>query len=190
MARYDQMYFHALDFLKGWPNEYALDFSARFSADMEKTDMSGGCVAHLDADGEFMPGAKGTQVPIFMINGPNDLDVDNDGGDEWTAIAPRGEASGLVGIDAFELETTEFETSQTYAPNDILHSPTEDQVTNGSENDAGKLYKRKGWTGGGNGALTLNTDSVCGIVSRGKRTNAHGRTVLAFWTFFHPSASA
>lgn len=192
MPAYTQMFDHALDMIKGWPNPYIVDFVAKISANVVKADIYGGSVVHLNADGEFEMGAKGTQMPMFLIQGATDFDVSNPGGIHWNAIAPKGNASALVAINALELETTEFEDDDavTYAANNILHSPTEDQVTAGSEADAGKLYKRKGWTGGGDGALTLYTDAVCGIVSRGERTNSHGARVLTFWPVYLPSASA
>lgn len=184
----EQMFDHALEYLKGWPMGEPLDFDAKASADVVGS-IYAGKVVHVNASGEFELGAKGFQMPIFLHQNSDDHDVANDGGGRWYAIAPTGKMSGVVATGGYELETSEFLTSATYAPNDKLKSPTEDQVTGGSEDDAGKLYKTKAWTGGGGGALTLYTDTICGCVSRAKYVNQHGVSMLPFWPVFLPGSA-
>jgi hypothetical protein len=189
-----QMFEHALDYPKGYPREKQLDFEAAMHADVVKSPVYGGSCVHVELTSGvpyFLPGAKGTQMPLFLVGSDSDVDVSVPGGDHWTSISPAGKQVALVATGAYELATTEFlNAPTTYSANDILHSPTEDQVTSGSEADAGKLYKTRSWTGGNAGALTLYTDSVCGVVSRGKYTNQHRVSVLGFWPVYLPSASA
>jgi hypothetical protein len=192
MARemYEQMYEHALDYLKGWPSETALDFDAFLSADVTKENVYGGSVVHLDSAGKFMPGATGKQVAIFLHNRADDFDVSNPGGNNWFPIAPNGKMSGLVAFGPYELQTTEFKAESggnAYAPNDLLHSPDESEVGGGNEDEAGLLYKRKSWTGGSNAAIASGTDNICGVVSRAVTTNAHGVSVLSFWPTWLPT---
>jgi hypothetical protein len=193
MAAPTQMFTHALDHLKGWPSPSAVDFVAKLSANVTVPDSAyGGRVVHLNNSKEFELGAKVTQMPIFLIQGSNEFDVANPGDGAssphgWTAIAPAGWMSGLVAIGAYELETTEFKTDDTYNPNDILHSPTEDQVS--TKTDAGKLFRVKNWSGGGGGAFTVGTDLICGVVSRGKKLNHHRVSVLSFWPVYIPGTA-
>ncbi len=180
------LYFeHALDHLKGWPSPSAIDAVAKKSANVTLDPVYGGRVAHRNASNEFELGAKNHQMPIFLIQGSDSFDVSNPGGNNWFAIAPAGHMSGLVATGAYELETTEYDqtTGVTYAANDLLHSPTEDQITGTDKTAAGKLFKRKGWPGGSNAALVLYTDSICAIVSTGTRVNEHRQHVLAFYPF-------
>lgn len=193
----NQMFTNAIDFLKGWPSQTAVDHVAKLSTNVTLARVPSGRVVHLNASHEFELGAKGTQVAIFTIPASDDYDVANPGNGDtdpygWTSVAPGGNMSGLAATGSFELATTEFEVASgvTYNPNDLLHSPTEDQITGSDKSVAGKLFKRKGWPGGSNAALVLYTDSICAVVSRGAYANHYRRNVLAFWPVYLPSASA
>jgi hypothetical protein len=78
--------------------------------------------------------------------------------------------SGLVALGAYELQTTEFVTGQTYSANTPL------TVQNAATDDLGKVMP-------GN----FYADAICGIVSDGQSTNANGSSVVAFWSYFLPS---
>jgi len=179
------MYTHALDYLKGWFSPYAIDIAGKMDAAVTADPIYSGrvvCVTSLDADNKtvrFKPGAVGHAMPIFLINGTDQLDVNNYGGTStttyWTAIAPAGTLSGLVAIGSYELQTTEFDTTQTYVVNDLLRAVRSDSVSA----TAGTLT---------NASVTLYTTLVCGVVSRGKTTNALGQTVLSFWPCYLPGS--
>jgi hypothetical protein len=86
---------------------------------------------------------------------------------------------GLVATGAYELETTEYDTAQTYTPNQPLRAIVDD--TNSSAT-----------TGGGcltNQTITVGTNAFVGVVSRGTYTNAYGKSALAFWPVYVPTAS-
>jgi hypothetical protein len=191
-----QMFNHALDYLKGWPSPTAVDFVAKLSPAVDPTSLpvSGGRVAHLNQSGQFELGAKSTQMPIFLIQGSSDFDVSNPGNGQtdpygWTAVAPAGWMSGLVSAGSYELQTTEYDTTPgvNYYPNTLLHSPTIDQITGTDKSAAGLLYAVKNWPGGGGGPLVLYTDNVCGVVSRGASLNHFRRQVVSFWPVYLPS---
>jgi hypothetical protein len=188
-----QMFEHCLDELKGWPDESAVDFDAHLSPNVSVDPVFGGTVVHVNQQGQFELGAKGTQMPIFLLQGSHEFDVSNPGGNTaygWTAINPTGKMSGLVAIGGYELETTEFEqaTGLHYYPNDILHAPTEDEITGPNKVMAGKLFKRKAWNGAPGTALAVYTNHVCALVSRRDHLNHHRVPVVTFWPVFIPGA--
>ena len=184
-----QMYEQALDPLKGWFHLSALDKSAKLAAALlaAATDVPAGRVAHLDASGEFALGGSGTQMPIFLWNGSTHPDVTNNGVSpttsvqHWVAIAPTGVMSGLVATGGYELQTTEFDTTQTYAPNEpltadadgILSNQTAVQYTNW-------ICGICSWHVQGDNQSTAATSPV--------GNNAHGVSVLSFWTYFLPAS--
>ena len=182
---------HALEPLMGWDSELnQLQFAAKLSSVTVKDPVYAGSVVHLNASKEFEPGATGKMMPIFLFKGSDSFDVANPGGTRWLAVFPTGKLTGVVAQRGYEVGTTEFDTTDTYAPNDILHSPTEAIVGSGNENEAGKLYRRKSWTGGANAALTLYTNNVCGVVSTGKATNQHNVSMLSLWTVYLPGSGS
>lgn len=171
------MYFEqALDALKGWPSESALDYSAGLSPDVAFDMPAGRCVS-LDADGDFQAGVAGTAMAIFLLNGTTShhTDVTNPGGKHWTPVAPTGKLSGLVATGSFELEVTEFDDARSYAPNDTLTAAqdNDDEAVGGVLTNAGAV---------------AYTNAVCGVVSRGVSKNSHGVEALAFWPVWLPAA--
>lgn len=179
-----QMTAHTLEALKGWPSPHAVDFPAKFSA-TQLAAISGnvafeGRVVHLNDSGEFEFGISGKQMALFLLQNSDDSDVENDGGDPatvagaWVPIAPTGVMSGLVAAGAFELASTEFDSAQTYAPNDTLTAATGTTLAT-----AGVLT---------NQSAVPYTNPVCGVVSRGKRLNSHGKYELCFWPVYLPVA--
>lgn len=174
-----QMFDHTLDALKGWPAPNALDFVAKLSTNVTLTPVPAGRCVHNTASG-FEMGVILTQMPIFLLNGSTDADVANAGGDLWTAIAPAGFLSGLVATGGYELETTEFDTAQTYALNDHLKAIDDNAGATGgtlTNQSLGTLYHAS------------NMEARVGVVSRGKRTNAYGKSVLSFWPVYLPGSA-
>lgn len=170
MAAPRQMTANTLNALKGWPQPAAVDFHTEF-ADSVTSEVLPGSVVHLDGTGKYALGVGTLSVmPLFMFNGSNDPDVQNEGGDPATEkgafipINPTGQAMALVATGAYELVSTAF-VAGTYDPNDPLTSPT-------SGGNAGKLQ-----------VGTLYTDMIVGIVSRGVVDNGYGHDAVAFWPF-------
>lgn len=175
-----QMFDHSLDALKGWPSPHALDFTAKLSSNVTLDPVPAGRCVHATSAG-FELGVILLQMPIFLLQGSDAFDVSNPGGNNWTAISPTGVLSGLVATGGFELETTEFDTAQTYAVNDHLKAIDDNSGATGgtlTNQSLGTLYH----------ASTM--EARVGVVSRGKRTNAYGKTVLAFWPIYLPGTAA
>ncbi len=193
MAAPSQMFEHELNPLKSWPSPHALDFAGKLDDAVTIDPLPAGrCVHVTDYEAVtygpgtsgpiplFSTGVNGHQMGIFIFQGSGDFDVSNPGGTDWYPVAPKGILNGLVATGAYELETTEYDTAQTYNPNDLLRARADDT------NDADEV-------GGGcltNQTITLHTNAVVGVVSRGEYTNSHGKSVLAFWPVYCPGTGS
>ena len=179
MALPGQMFDHMLNPAKGWPSQSALDCTARISANV-LYDLVAGQVCHLNAQGEIEPGVISTQMGLFIFQGKNDLDVNNQGNDQWIPVSPTGKVMALVATGAFELETTEFDATQVYARNQLLRAPVGNGVNDYVALGSGRLT---------NQGVTLYTTAVCGVVSRGVFKNNYGKNVLAYWPVYLPGTT-
>jgi hypothetical protein len=196
------MFERALDAVKGWFHLSALDKSAKLDNTLlvSATVVPAGRVAVLNDVGEFILDrtdasltAQATAMPIFLWNGSDHPDVYNDGTSpvtstvHWHGISPTGVMSGLVATGGYELQTTEFDTAQTYAVNQPLTASALGVLTNAG--------------------ITVYTTWICGICSSHVQgdnqavdavqaaspgspegLNAHGVSVLTFWTYFLPAS--
>lgn len=186
-----QMFEQALDVTKGWFHLHALDKSAKLDNDLltGSTAVPAGRVAHLNSVGEFELGASGNEVPIFLWNGKDHPDVYNNGVSpttgvqHWIGISPTGVMSGLVAMGAYELQTTEFDSDQTYAPNDPLTCDANGVLTNQSAVPYTDLIV-------GFCSAHVNEDNQQATPANGNPVgyNSHGVQVLTFWPHFLPEA--
>jgi hypothetical protein len=195
------MYENALNILKGYHPTYGLTKEAKQNAvdRAAGTAMPTGSVVHLDSVGAFALGGSGTQMPIFLTSGADDRDVSNDGYNpvttiqHWVGILPSssGRMTGLVATGGYELQTTAFESAalagRSYAVNDALTSTPTGKISCVCADDGVPVFK---------------TDWICGIASQHEQSavgatavvgpvgsNAHGVSVLTFWTCFFPGAA-
>jgi hypothetical protein len=171
MAAPRQMTANTLNALKGWPSQSAVDFHAKFNSAVTQPVLAGH-VLSLNSSGEYTLGVGTAAVmPLFLFHNSDDPDVVNDGGDAaaddgvFIAISPTGEAMALPAVGAYELVSTAFVTATTYAINDHLKAAT----ANGKL-DVGVVY----------------TDTIVGVVSRGKVDNGYGHDAIAFWPLYIP----
>lgn len=182
-----QSYTHALNIAKGWPHPAALDFHAKQSANVTY-QLRAGQVCHLNASGELEPGVSAHQMGLFLFQGNRSRDVDNRSSDTWVAGGiPSGNIMCIVATAAMELETTEYVSGLTYAPNDLLKSITGVTAENLDANGLPQASSSGVLT---NASVTLYTTPVCGVVSRGVLTNYNKRSVLAFWPVFLPGSAS
>jgi hypothetical protein len=183
-----QAYDYHLNPVKGWPNPAALDFSAKINSSVAY-DLRAGQVVHLNSAGTLEPGCKGKQMPLFLFQGAAEYDVNNASSDQWIPIQPSGAVMCIVATAAVELETTEFVSGLTYAPNDHLKS-TGSGITS---SDEALTNKRPTSSSSGvltNNSVTLYTNTVVGVVSRGLFTNYNKKQMLAFWPVYIPGSEA
>lgn len=185
MAVPEQMFAHGLDVKKGWFDMASLDYSAKLSTAVT-FDVKRGRVVHVDTNGNFVPGAHKTCPAIFLLNGSDDADVSNPGYNSpmssanfmHIAVAPTGKMSGLVATGGYEISSTEFDTSRTYQPGDLL-SATRASATVPNATD-GRLT---------NNSVTQFTTPVVGVVSSGAGKNHNGVQALSFWCVWLPGAA-
>lgn len=180
-----QMFENQLDAKKGWPSPTALDFTAKISANVLYS-MVAGQVAHLNSAGELEPGVVAKQMGLFLFQGKTDLDVNASGGTaggvtQWIPINPKGGVACFVAKAPMELETTEYDTSLTYARNEPLRSPTGNGATDYASANSGKLI---------NSGITFGTNAYCGVVSGGTVTNSYGMRAIRFWPVYQPTNAA
>lgn len=163
------------------------------------TDPYGGAISGPSTFTVEMGCGSDQGLPIFLWSGSNEPDITNPGvpagtsafGDstygppDFGAVFPgqtgTENMAALVGSGAYELETTEFDTDQTYAPGQYLRT-----VTSNTSANAGKVTNQRATTSafGSDGLIVPGTDTVVGIVSRGKYVNANRKNALAFWCWF------
>lgn len=161
-----QMFDHELNQKKGWPSQYAIDYSAPYAEGQE--GVKAGMVVSLNADGKFERGLTSDgAVAIFALQNQSDFDVRSAIGN-----TAGGNGSGLVALGAYELQSTEFvETS--YAPNTPLtvHMGAPDDPDNGKL-EPGTLYD----------------DPIVGVVSSGQEDSEHHKDIqfLGFWPTWLP----
>ena len=164
-----QMYDHELNPLKGWPSPYAVDKAAAISLEEDQTAYRGQVVS-LNSAGNFQLGLECGAMALFLLNTSTDYDVV---GDDYSLIggaAGTPNMSALAAISSTELESTEFDSNETYAPNTHL--------TAGAPGDADAGVIKPG---------TAYTDTLCGVVSDGVYTNEFRRQMLRFWPVWLPA---
>lgn len=201
-----QMFEQALDALKGWFHLTALDKSAPLDADLlaSATVTPAGRCAGINNAGDFVidvclaNAATFTKywsaMPIFLWNGSDHPDVYNDGTSpvtgtvHWYGISPTGIMSGLVATGGYELQTTEFDDTQTYVANDLLSAMN--QTDGDAAGDYGKLTNQNAAPGTdrivGVASWHVQSDNQADAATSPVGTNAHGVTTLSFWSYFLP----
>lgn len=179
MAAPRQMFDHTLDAVKGWlpGNMASLDCHGKLSADVTVDPVYAGRVVHKNDDEEFELGVVGTQMAIFLLQNSDDPDVANEGGDDFQAIAPRGNQSGLVATGGYEVASTEYDRDQTYHVNDVLRAIK----SNSNATTGGRLT---------NAGFTLGTTAGVGVVSKLPAKNSHKKYVITFWTAYIPGTDS
>lgn len=159
-----------------------LQFSAKISDNVTIT-LPQGRVVHVNSEQEFETGATGHQMPLYLWRASNSLDVTNpglndDGDIDYQAGFPKGITSAFPAICGMEVASAEYDDAETYAPNDLLRG-----ITANSTAATGGLITKN--------SVTLYTDCVCGVVSRGVINNPVTRKdLLYFWAVYLPGSGA
>lgn len=179
---FGQMFDHELNPRKGWSGDRGMALEKTLPISNNTNKVSAGAVVYIDDNGEFKLGVPSTAVtgltqgkpPLFAFQNENDFDVNPDLGN----IA-GGVLMALSCLGSFELESTEYDSVQTYLPGTYL---TADDGSATPSAASGQLTV---------GALT--TDIICGIVSEigsnadGSFENDHGQNIVRFWTWYCPA---
>lgn len=145
--------------------------------------------------------------PIWLWAGAYDSDISNKGTPSgtatvgsstygppnWVSTMPGRDPAnsdqiwGLVGFAGLELETTEFDSTQTYVSGQFLRAVTLDNDANGG------VVTNQNASGGAALATTaaiansnIHTDTIVGQVGLGSYKNSYDRSVLNLYSCFLP----
>ena len=165
-----QMFDHTLNVIKGPSLMHRLDFAA---APKAGEVIRAGSVCSIDASGQLVAGcpagtAMNQPMPMFAIQNVDDFDANSDIGN-----MSGGVMSAIVATGGFEIETTEYEVSGVYNPNDLITA---------SSSTPGHIARM--------GEAPYGGQVAVGCVSKGVSTNADGKSVVRFWTLFLPAGEA
>ena len=160
-----QNYDHLLVPMSGYDGMHDLQYKANV-ADGEAWFR--GAITSLNQDGEMKAGCGDLEMPLFAINATGDFDVSSDVGN-----LAGGVVATYVATGGFELKTTEYDKTQSYAPNDFLAPALGD--------DLGKVTKSP---------VDWSSRLLCGVVSAGASKEVYNQDVLRFWPVFIPAAGA
>lgn len=158
---------------KGPPPNWRAEFAAP-GADVDDVIYDGTLIS-LNSSGQFIKGCgvgDGINLPMPMWALKNTTDA---GVTQWGNNAFSGSYNGLVATGGYEIETSEFDSTKTYAVNDAVvpDAITAGRVTKATEDVYGET-------------------PVVGIVSAACSASAltvngeTGTTTLRFWSVFIP----
>lgn len=182
-TNFTRQYEHVAVVAHGAHPEYRLEFDAKVKDEAASKGIYQGSVVSLNADGEYVIGCgvgTGVNFPVPMISMKNVADPDVSAGITGTDYrtstysAIGGKITAIPCTGSYEIETTEFDATATYLPNDGVVV---------DEANAGKLKKATAQPG--------TTEVYVGFVSQAayKASNyQHNR--LAFFANFIPCAHA
>ena len=189
-----QMFTNQLNPAKGWPSPSALDCRAKISP-LVLYSMVAGQAAHIDNSGLIQPGVVNNTMGVFIFQGANEYDTNNTPSPgQWYPINPSGNILCLVAKAPYELESTEFDATQTYTPNQPLRAPSGNTATAyGGQTagpNSGQLTNQSVVLYSQTNTPQSSATAVCGIVSnRGVFKNSYGQAVVAFWPVWAPGRS-
>ena len=191
---------HAAVIAHGAHPEYRLEFPAEVDGTVADYDkIYQGSVVSLNASGKYVIGCgvgTGVNYPVPCISMKNVFDPDVTTGKLGTSTFVTGSSttvlpdyrkttwSAVGGVitaipctGGYEIETTEFDTDATYAPNDALIPGTDTFI--------GKVVKATAST------ADLGTAPIVGFVSKAAfKVESYGQDRISFWTNFIPAAHA
>lgn len=184
----NQQWEEVLDPAKGWFQASALDYAADLAAAVT-IRVPAGAVMHLDSSGNFVLGVASRQMAIFALQASDSPDVSISGTTSAgrfvsQSILPSGRRmSGLVATGGYEIKTTCFDTTKTYAPNELLTA-----ATGNTAGRSGVLCNDAAGAGvsGTGPVLPYLVVPSCGVVSSGAALDEWGVSKLAFWPIYLP----
>ena len=113
-----QMFDRRLNPVKGWPSPYALDKAKELT---EGDYTKAGMVMHIDpVTNKFKRGLPGRQMPIYAWCAEGAFDAAGVDDGNISNFGNMKGLSGLVATGAYEVETTEYVSGQSYPPNQPL----------------------------------------------------------------------
>lgn len=181
-----QVYTNMANVIKGPSQIHRLTFSAKISANV-LYDLPWGRMVHINDSGEIEPGVVRWQMGMMLMRGALSLDVNNAGGYnyEFQPVTPSGSTTCIVCSGGFEMWTTEYDTLQSYTPNQPLRAPIGNAANQSAVSGVltnQTVYAISDFIANGANKYT----AICGLVSKAPYTTALGQSVLPFWTVWYP----
>lgn len=192
---------HKLEVIRSYDGEDTLQVNVKPDATQaaifpNKAVFAGRCL-HFNAARQGELGVSGHQVPLWLFR-QTDRPSGGFNGVAATAATQlswqdgsKGEYLAFVGIQGLEISTTEFDTAQTYAINDLLTAPLFSDAT--FDTDAKKLAGAGVVSNKNTAAATVKwgKDPVVGVISNLDQTTPHaGLKMLRFYTIYMPPIEA
>jgi len=180
------IYEHAVNVLRGYTEQgkTSLVVVAPMAAAVTAT-VYPGRIVHLNSDHEFELGHAGSEIPMVLLNAPGDPGANRNpetiSGNWASQHGNRGGWSAIPCTAACEIETTEFDTAQTYVIGQFLAAVASNTLATG-----GRISNALGT--GVASVSTPFTDAILGSVSREPSEIFSGVSRLAFLTYFLPAA--
>jgi hypothetical protein len=156
-----QSFDHLLTVVSGYHGMHDLQYHAGVAAN---ETWNRGSLVSLNSAGLLKRGCGDDEMPLWAINSTADFDVSADSGNISGGVVATYPATG-----GYELKTTEFETDQTYVPNDKLTAGL--GVEEGNVTRSPTMY---------------NDRVIVGVVSKGTGTGNYNQRILNFWSLFIP----
>jgi len=186
---------HTLEVIRGLTPTSG--YQLQFVADHDATEIAtitnnyipaGRCVS-LNSAGNTKLGVGTQDVAMWTFWDSDAYDVATDGGTlssdpmAYSQGTPTGGNKCVVALGGFELETTEFIDSNTYAVMDKLTAAA------GTAGNASQMWNTAGKLD--NASVKCYSYNVVGIVTKGftpnvTAKNAHGFNALRFWPIYLP----
>lgn len=190
---FTQMFQRQLNIVAGYFGRGMLVKVLPVASGSENKAYAGRC-GHINANGQWAAGpVTGRKGPaMFIFRGVNQPDVTNDGYSGisglywWVSGNAQGFVTCIPATGGFELQTTEFDTSQTYNNGDPLTVTNEGILTNFGATPFSTFVV--GFCAPFT-AYPENMRPAAGSAIGPVGTNAHGVRVLNFYTAFYPTSS-
>lgn len=182
---------HTMDVTKNWDSDHRLDMVASVHTDVT-IELYEGRIVHRDANGLWHTGCRADKVSFVLLNdskayGSVHTSQARNPNAGWQGYGKMNRVA-LCCLQAYEIATTEYDTTKTYAVDNYLTAKFAD-----TDQDAGGLLTNV--VPGTSTALTVptrgsgTTKTICGIVSTPPRAFQNQQTLLSFYTVHMPGAS-
>jgi hypothetical protein len=179
---------HKLEPLKGYINLYAVDYTAKVSANVT-IDFYQGRVGTLNSSYEFETGVGGHRMPLFVEETNTNMNITAPTQTGVVNAMGRGYVSALVSCYGYELFSTEYDSAKSYAANSLLTAT----VANTTQATGGVLTS----VNGSDATLTIpykasspTTLAIVGVVSRAASAHPIGKANgISVWSVYFPAAA-
>jgi len=153
--------------------------------DVDAGKLVAGRVVTLNSAGEFVAGNQNDtkRMPMFLVTGQNTPSVWNSGIVNsivrWMPMGHDGSgAIALVATGGYEIQSTEYDKNQSYAPNDPLTVDANGVLTKATTPATQWVVGVCSWH--------ENSENIQAAATGPTGVNAHRLQTITFWSVFRP----